>query len=218
MSPASSSVELEWLQCAQQRDQQIQQDQFQEKKTNRSSQDFLLAYPSGAYTTMRTVGRKSVLELQMHLDRIRDTMQSRGEHLPASADLLNLIQRVTQTSEFPADMELKITILAFSGTENNQLRLMAHCCPLPQLEFPEGKVTVEIHGAPRANANSKNSEWIRERERQSKQIHPETHEVLLFSPDTLDIYEGIFYLNAIALNYFYIDAFREILEFFHSRC
>jgi branched-subunit amino acid aminotransferase/4-amino-4-deoxychorismate lyase len=204
----STSIEFE-LQTEQQKVHEY-------KGLERNSQNFLLAFPPGAYTTMRTVGRSSVLELETHLNRIKDTMRIRGEPVPTAADLLALIQHATQTTEYPLDKELKITLLCW--IESNRLRLRAHCCPMPTLELANGKVSVEIHGSPRENAHAKNSQWVRDREQQSKQLHPDTHEVLLCAPQTLEIYEGTFIHNSALWNMRAMDnitIFRKIFKFFH---
>eukprot|EP00158_Paraphelidium_tribonemae_P003109 Partr_v1_DN25891_c2_g1_i1_m3003 putative Aminotransferase class IV len=168
-----------------------------------SPRDFLLEYPSGAYTTMRTVGQTSVLNLSMHVDRIvhgcsmlhllpphhSDSTSTESVKVELALAVRHLISSTIEhyisASRDRVVDELKVTVLYY--VRDDQAFLVAHCDALAPA-LPGRVVDVEVQGSPRNDSSAKDSQWVRDREVLKKQFET-THEILLHVNG--DIYEGM---------------------------
>ena len=151
------------------------------RRTSESSREFLATRPAGAYTTARTcAGCSKIFEWETHVRRTagsaRAMIGAAGiSGLENLCDPLALRERLDRSVaaavmndrelEAPGkgggDMgELKVTILvSWKGDATSVVE--THISPLPPL--PQKPVRVEVRGAPRSDATSKDSTWVTER-------------------------------------------------------
>ncbi|CAG8492308.1 9524_t:CDS:2 [Paraglomus brasilianum] len=85
--------------------------------------------------------------------------------------------------------EARITVLISYSFEKRQPILATHVSPLraPQ----SGKCRVEVHGEPRKAAETKDSQWVRDRRSLEASLRPGFNELLLYDSNTKNIYEGL---------------------------
>ncbi|CAG8525893.1 491_t:CDS:2 [Paraglomus occultum] len=85
--------------------------------------------------------------------------------------------------------EAKITVLISYSFAKRQPILATHVSPLRAPR--SGKCRVEVHGEPRKAAETKDSQWVRERRSLEASLHPGFNELLLYDSNTKNIYEGL---------------------------
>lgn len=172
-----------------------------------SSGAWLAQAPRGAYTTCRTFQGTSVFELSFHIDRLAtssrlmieaDKESGSAPHVshPSLTDagalrprLLSSLRQAISAFRSAADdtsSELKITILITWDAAD--FHIYTHVSSLGPRPSPP--VKVQVRGAPRHNAQAKDSEWVRQR-REYEDLKPaDVNEVLLADADGA-IYEGL---------------------------
>jgi len=156
--------------------------------------DFLRNMPGGPYTTARTVDQTSVFEWQLHVERLvesaRDMAAAAGQTMHSNFCTPEAFEVVLQKhvadamryflKEHPQwRNEMKITVLLLPPGE-----LWTHIAPLQAPSQPPIKVL--LAGRPRANATTKDSEWVRERQALEALKTPEIEDIVLVGEgDTL---------------------------------
>ncbi|CAI5460926.1 unnamed protein product [Closterium sp. Yama58-4] len=160
-----------------------------------SAADLLRSYPRGAYTTARTVGVHSVLEFDMHVQRLVESAGLMGLAVvpggatgESSGDQEKGRDSCRDSPDAPAPpMHTASASASAAAAAESQLTfepydLFVHAAPLPPPPSPP--VRVVVAGRPRKNAAAKDSAWVRERaalEEVKKQQGAE--EVLLVDSD-----------------------------------
>lgn len=131
--------------------------------------------PRGAYTVARTVGLTSVFELDFHVQRLAKSASlmlegdgaaaPAGSELEACCDAARLHTRIVDAwGECVRAMgpsgakELKLSALLSWDVATGAAELRAHAAPLPSR--PPHPVRAIVRGAPRSNAEAKDSAWI----------------------------------------------------------
>ncbi|OBZ89721.1 hypothetical protein A0J61_02237 [Choanephora cucurbitarum] len=172
--------------------------------------DFILSYPSGAYTGMRTVGRDAIVEFKLHTQRMinsiahmkfegntteeterarvalsafRDPIQFEQRLRPLlKKGLEAYYERVDETTHTEHPHEAKVSV-------KQQPCFAAHFCHLKS--FPPGiRVKVEIERKERKSPEVKDSQWVRERQSLEKNKPKDANEVILMD-DSDQLYEGM---------------------------
>ncbi|KAI8384295.1 aminotransferase [Radiomyces spectabilis] len=170
----------------------------------------------GAYTGMRTVGRKSVVELGSHMKRIVNSLSlmrfenSDGvepetvsqmmspfrnitslEHrlVPLlRAGLENYYSNVDPTTATDHPSETKISLMVTYCYESRRPRFAAHFAPL--VTPKKHRVKVEIENKARKMPEVKDSQWVRERAALEQHKLHDINEVVLTDDDG-NLYEGM---------------------------
>ncbi|CAG8433643.1 1207_t:CDS:2, partial [Ambispora gerdemannii] len=192
---------------------------FEVKKLYLSPSDFILKYPRGAYTSARTVNKRSIMDFNGHIDRIAKSLQLMKFTLPKNNNDKNDVEpsHITQSladyrdpeklrkfvlpllkeglkEYFQLDSlieakEAKVTVFVFYSFEESRPRLIVHISRLNSPKSPKCKV--EIYGEPRKLAMAKDSQWVRDRKVIEESLPPGYDEVLLFDSQTQNVYEGL---------------------------
>jgi len=166
---------------------------------HQDSKQLLSSSPAGAYTTMRTVGVSSIFELSFHISRLAQSCRlmmaetgiadvNSGHACLVDPTALRplVIESVRAAFRKYQDMhpayqgELRPTVL-ITWAENGSYEIVTHVGPLPPR--PQHPIMVQISGAPRENAEAKNSEWVRGRKELENNAPPGCNEVLLMGQD-----------------------------------
>lgn len=160
----------------------------------------------GAYTTARTVGGSSVFELSFHIQRLATSSaimlesdvaegkpgahESRQCHLEA-VTVTSLRPRVRRSMQKAVaayreasddrNGEVKLTVLVTwaAGAEHG-VQVLVHATSMPPAPTPP--IKVQIRGAPRHNADAKDSDWVRARKVYIDQKPGDVEEVVLVNP------------------------------------
>ena len=192
---------------------------FQYKMTtgNCVFNEFILSYPSGAYTGMRTVHRDAIVELGTHMTRMTDSLSSihfegktksqtdaANEALKSLRDPVDFKTKVipllkkglseyyehvdaTTNTEHPS--EAKISLMATYSFETQQPYFAAHFAALPSIP-PNKRVKVGIERKERTAPEVKDSQWVRDRLNLEKNKPADMNEVLLMD-NQQRLYEGM---------------------------
>ncbi|CAO3617009.1 unnamed protein product [Mucor fragilis] len=166
---------------------------FQYKTTqgNCSFNEFILSYPSGAYTGMRTVHRDAIVELKTHMTRMTNSLssiqfegktpsqtQAANEALASLRDpvgfeakvipllrkgLTEYYSQVDATTHAEHPSEAKVSLMATYSFETQQPYFAAHFAALPSIP-PNKRVKVEIERKERKAPEVKDSQWVRDRQ------------------------------------------------------
>ncbi|CAJ0645008.1 12332_t:CDS:2 [Entrophospora sp. SA101] len=172
---------------------------YEIKETRITSKEFLLQYPRGAYTTVRTVKRNSIMDLQGHgrlveeseivtkaLEKFRDCKVFKNLLI----ELLKIgLKKYYEIEEEKGVGETKVTLIACYSFQESRPRMAAQFSPLHAPNSPRCKV--EVYGEPRKHAWAKDSQWVRERKRLEETMHPGFNEIILTDSNTHNIYEGL---------------------------
>lgn len=157
---------------------------------------------AGAYTTARTVGGSSIFELRFHIQRLatsaRLMLEAEGasNHESVTEDTLlapkvmSSIQSAVQTyRQFSGDetSELKVTVL-LTWNETGASKVSTHISHMGPR--PSRPVKAQVRGAPRNNAEAKDSQWVIQRKQLENQKPTDVNEVLLVGEDG-SLYEGL---------------------------
>lgn len=160
-----------------------------------TSHAFLKSLPSGAYTSMRTVGQTKVFRLQEHMHRLAESSKllRTSQHACLDAKQMRstvvplLRQAVTRFLEpfGPVKDELRITGLVVEREAHAMaIDVYTHVSFLPPLPCPPIHAHVVPNG--RSNARAKDSAWVSVQH----PIVPDAHETLLCDPMTGEVLEG----------------------------
>ncbi|KAF1805920.1 aminotransferase [Mucor lusitanicus] len=193
--------------------------QFQYKTTlgNCSFNDFILSYPSGAYTGMRTVHRDAIVEFNTHMTRMtnslsmiqfegktasqtqaaNDALASLRDPVGFEAKVIPLLRKgltayydqVDATTHTEHPSEAKVSLMATYSFETQQPYFAAHFAALPTIP-PNKRVKVEIERKERKAPEVKDSQWVRDRQSLEKNKPVDVNEVLLMD-DQERLYEGM---------------------------
>ncbi|GAA5797581.1 hypothetical protein HPULCUR_002969 [Helicostylum pulchrum] len=188
---------------------------YQIVKGNLTFNQFILSYPSGAYTGMRTVHRDAIVEFNTHVKRItnsvshmsfgsepnnekvqqamasfRDPKQFEAKVLPLlKKGLETYYDQVDTTTHSSHPFEAKISIMVTYSLEKEIPLFAAHFAQLPSI--PSGKrVRVEIEKKERKAPEVKDSQWVRDRSQLEKNKAKDVNEVILMD-DKDQLYEGM---------------------------
>mmetsp|Transcript_85446 Transcript_85446/g.227834 ORF Transcript_85446/g.227834 Transcript_85446/m.227834 type:complete len:282 (+) Transcript_85446:454-1299(+) len=85
--------------------------------------------------------------------------------------------------------EIKLTTLLTVDSTGGPHRLFVHAQPLG--ERPATPVKIQIMGAPRSNAQAKDSGWVADRQALWQSRAPDVHEVVLCGKEDEALYEGL---------------------------
>jgi hypothetical protein len=141
-----------------------------------SSKEFVLQYPPNVYSVMRTINKSSILNYQMHIQRLKDGLTDshsfakfREAHKQNLSEISQKIEPAalslirSSLVEFHKEHqndEYKLAIVLYENEDVTDLGMAVQIDKLSSVPFDRG-VQVEIHGSPRNEANIKNSTWIR---------------------------------------------------------
>ncbi|KAI7896027.1 uncharacterized protein EV154DRAFT_493249 [Mucor mucedo] len=178
---------------------------------NTSFKDFILAYPSGAYTGMRTVHRDSIVEFNTHMSRItnsvsqlfskdkkaesvmspfRDVKQFEAMAVPMlKKGLEAYYNTVDETTHSSHPFEAKVSIVVTYSSEKEAPLFAAHFSQLHSIPSDK-RVKVDIEQESRKAPEVKDSQWVRDRSQLEEKKSSEINEVLLMD-DHEQLYEGI---------------------------
>ncbi|KAI9318938.1 aminotransferase [Dichotomocladium elegans] len=171
--------------------------------------EFVLSYPRGAYTGMRTVERSAVVEFDSHMKRIASSLSllkfaPEGQEeepdritrqLAPFRDVASLRERLvpllkaglTAFKNEESD-ETKITVIVAYSFQTNQPCFAAHFSAL--WHPPQHRVKVLIETKVRTNPVVKDSRWVRERSVLEQKKGADINEVVLSDEDG-NLYEGM---------------------------
>ncbi|KAI8908772.1 hypothetical protein DFJ77DRAFT_442514 [Powellomyces hirtus] len=182
------------------------------RHSNETAKAFLLSYPFGAYTALRTLSTTSVIDLQAHTDRLCESL--RKIRFPAEEEaeadaaaalkwfrdparaptyLVPLARRALKewldedATRTAGGVEAKITILV-AHCQKKGVIVAAHCDQMFAPKHPTCSVVVA--GSPRINATAKDSRWVSDRRELERHISPPINEVILSDRES-NLYEGL---------------------------
>jgi len=160
--------------------------------TDLTAKEFLLRHASGAYTTARTVNRKSVFEFDTHIARL---VTSLGRMTPPVHTDVAAVERLmvpmvvaalqTYISADPQGREMKVTMLMHDLGEKGA---SVHVSDL--FEHSSTPCVIDVHGAPRSNPAAKDSQWVRDRQSLEQLKSPDANDMVL-QDDLGRLYEGL---------------------------
>ncbi|KAI7906914.1 aminotransferase [Cokeromyces recurvatus] len=184
---------------------------------NKTFNEFILSYPSGAYTGMRTVHRDAIVELNTHMKRmtkalanikfegntveetheaseslasLRDPIQFENKLIPLlRKGLKTFYKQVDPTSNSEHPLEAKVSLMATYSFQTHKAYFAAHFVSLPSLP-PQMRIKVEIEQRMRNSPEIKNSQWVRDRQESERNKAKDVNEVVLID-DKGHIYEGM---------------------------
>ncbi|KAI8053114.1 aminotransferase [Gilbertella persicaria] len=185
--------------------------------SNKTFNDFILSYPSGAYTGMRTVNRDAIVELKTHMQRMTNSIshiQFKGDTVQATEKaerelapfkdsvefehkLMPLLkngleayyEHIDETTHTEHPYEAKVSIVLTYSFKKQQPCFAAHFAHLKS--FPSHtRVKVEIERKARKSPEVKDSQWVRERQDLEKNKPRDVNEVILMD-DADQLYEGM---------------------------
>ncbi|KAI8077757.1 aminotransferase [Halteromyces radiatus] len=188
-----------------------QQASYQIKHGHISFNEFILSYPRGAYTGMRTVGRGSILELNSHMKRIVNSLTlmkfnptgKDGEPDTVSDQLVSfrhidsleekLIPMLRAGLEayynhIPEAEQAKVSLMVTYSFELQRPCFAAHIGHLGQP--PKQRIKVELENKARTMPSVKDSQWVRDRASLEKSKRQGINEVVLID-DQGNVYEGM---------------------------
>ncbi|ORZ15275.1 aminotransferase [Absidia repens] len=181
------------------------------KKGHDSFNDFILSYPRGAYTGMRTVGHGAILELNSHMKRVVNSLSLMklcppdgtiepdivSQQLASFRNvesfeekLVPLIRAGLQAyyDQEPQAVETKVSLMVTYSYDLQQPCFAAHFGHLGQI--PQQRVKVAMENKARTMPSVKDSQWVRDRALMEKKKPQDINEVILM--DNADrIYEGM---------------------------
>lgn len=171
---------------------------------------FLRTYPRGAYTTMRTVNKTSVLEWSFHVNRLVTSVslmmgtdknlqlkQKLQRFLDAKSlcsllesQLSSSVRALTTSHRIEEQDELKICMLLTpqESSQDENLDVYMHFSLLPGRPKPPIKVTLEY--AHRDNPLAKDSNWVKQYEEMEAKKPADVNEIVMVGPDNT-ILEGL---------------------------
>ncbi|KAI9499466.1 hypothetical protein BDB00DRAFT_880767 [Zychaea mexicana] len=180
---------------------------------NMNGNDFILSFPRGAYTGMRTVQKTAVVELLSHLKRLSSSLSlmkfvpennndsangTEPKHvsseLSSFRDPLKLEEKLVPLlkeglSSFKhGEQETKITIIIAYSHEQGKPCFAAQFLPLAAPV--QQRVKVKVENKTRNTPVVKDSQWVRERAGLEKSKAQDVNEVVL-TDDTGNLYEGM---------------------------
>ncbi|KAI8989430.1 aminotransferase [Pilobolus umbonatus] len=188
--------------------------QYVIQKNNSTFKEFILSYPRGAYTGMRTFERDSIVELTLHMKRIIQSLSSMtfphpGEEIESNrvkqalsplrdynkleAILVPLLKKGLSVYYDEVDTEChdeaKVSVMVTYSLEKESPILAAHFMKLPAVSLTK-RVAVDVENKARQAPVIKDSQWVRDRETLEKFKSNEVNEVIL-KDDMGQLYEGI---------------------------
>ncbi|CEP11063.1 hypothetical protein [Parasitella parasitica] len=190
---------------------------YQSKIGNCNFNEFILSYPSGAYTGMRTVNRDAIVELKTHMKRMTNSLslikfEGKTASQTEAADhalkslrdphgfeqkvipllkkgLSEYYKHVDTTTNTGHPSETKVSLMATYSFETQQPYFAAHFAPLASIP-PHKRVKVDIERKERKAPEVKDSKWVRERHVLEKNKPADVNEVLLMDGQQR-LYEGM---------------------------
>ena len=108
-----------------------------------SVRDYLIEHPSTLYTTMRMPSNSSVIELEMHLERVKATE-------PEKQTIKEMLKKLQSDH---GNKDLRITLIR----QAEGFEMIWEEMPRIEIESCQ----VEIRKAQRHNVQEKNSQWIK---------------------------------------------------------
>ncbi|KAG0175516.1 hypothetical protein DFQ30_006709, partial [Apophysomyces sp. BC1015] len=177
--------------------------------------DFVLQYPRGAYTGMRTVGRNAIVQLDSHLKRIHNTMslmrftrpgeQTETEEVTSKlasfrdqvqldeklipllhAGLTAYYSQIGQTVD--PSSETKVMVMIAYSFQTNEPCFAVHFSPLSAP--PTHRIKIEVENKSRNVPAAKDSQWVRDRVGLEEAKPRDVNEVVLMD-DAGNLYEGM---------------------------
>ncbi|KAG0263548.1 hypothetical protein BG011_008612 [Mortierella polycephala] len=196
--------------------------------TDVGANDMLLAYPSGAYTAMRTFGHRGIMDFSGHVARLASSVaqihfseseQDRSKEDVAVETRLTTFRNpetlYTEMKElvrsalmvyygrYTESGEAKVTVLCTWDVNISEPIFIAHIEPLKVPKEPRCKVLVQ--GSPRHHATAKDSQWVRDRSILEAELSKDMNEALLLDDATQELYEGL------SSNFFAWDRIRQTI-------
>ena len=183
-----------------------------------STKNLLLEYSFGVYTTCRTVRKTHIFEYRDHMKRLQEAHKLRPKKESAQKEVTidsrmspfereevekytlpsiqMAIREMAQHVQRDSDIRLYLVLSPkweqFVDKEDTQIDdfdFIVRAEELPPL--PEGQVSVELKvTGSRENPTVKHANWIRQKEKYTKEMSPRVNEVLL-SDEKGHIFEGL---------------------------
>lgn len=177
----------------------------EEQSCDLLSEQFLLSFPRGPYTTARTHLQNSVFEFEFHNRRIAESTKLMVEAgtlpRPAAFPLLtdpaalrdpylDCTRRAVSLfrARRPDVGEMKLTTLLSVESPGAAHSLYVHVQPLG--DRPAAPVKIQVMGAPRNNALAKDSGWVADRQGLWAARAADVHEIVLCGEDG-SLFEGL---------------------------
>uniref|UniRef100_A0A7S2ZX90 Uncharacterized protein n=2 Tax=Rhodosorus marinus TaxID=101924 RepID=A0A7S2ZX90_9RHOD len=153
-----------------------------------SMQEATKMLPEGAYTSLRTYGKSSFLELDGHFDRLEETTELLGHHVALQRSELRRLLGDLARAVPSAQTIFRITI----GVHDRPGEIWLSAAPLapPSKQDYEDGVFLVSRTIHRDNPKAKNNAFITESEEERKVIGGRVNEVLMISDDG-DALEGL---------------------------
>ncbi|ORX44794.1 D-aminoacid aminotransferase-like PLP-dependent enzyme [Hesseltinella vesiculosa] len=181
------------------------------KETSLSFNDFICSYPRAAYTGMRTVNRKSIVELDAHMKRVVNSVslmkfaepgkEEETDHVAHQLESFRdrdafeekLIPLLRQSlSAFyehqPQATEAKTVVLVTYDHQAQQPCFASHVTELHQPS--EDRAKIQMVNKARTMPSVKDTQWVRDRLQLEKDKAHDVNEVILID-DQNQIYEGM---------------------------
>ncbi|KAI8137854.1 aminotransferase [Fennellomyces sp. T-0311] len=175
---------------------------------NITANDFVLSFPRGAYTGMRTVQKVAVVELDSHMKRLTNSLSlmkfvpegAEAEPQHVSSDLASFrnvsalqarlvpLLRTGLSAFEHTEQETKVTVIVGYSHEQRRPCFAAQFSPL---SAPlQQRVKVEVENKLRSTPVVKDSQWVRDRAGLEKSKAQDVNEVVLVD-DVGNLYEGM---------------------------
>ncbi|KAI7879495.1 D-aminoacid aminotransferase-like PLP-dependent enzyme [Lichtheimia hyalospora FSU 10163] len=183
--------------------------QYQSRQVDPDSNAFILSYPRGAYTGMRTVERTAIVEFGSHIKRITNSLSllkfvpdgqqsepedvTRDMELFRNADslqerLVPLLKNGLATFKPDGSNEIKVVVMVAYSFEKRRPCFAAHFSTLTRP--PNHRIKVLVQAKTRVNPVVKDSNWVKERATMNDTKGDDVNEVVL-SDDSGNLYEGM---------------------------
>ncbi|CDH55854.1 5-phosphate dependent protein [Lichtheimia corymbifera JMRC:FSU:9682] len=183
--------------------------QYKSRQVDPDSNAFVLSYPRGAYTGMRTVNRTAIVELDSHIKRITNSLSllkfvpdgQQGEPEDVTRDmepyrqvdslqerLLPLLKAGLTAFKPDGANEIKVVVMVAYSYEKRRPCFAAHFSTLTRP--PNHRIKVVVQSKTRDNPVVKDSKWVQERATMNDTKGEDVNEVVL-SDDSGNLYEGM---------------------------
>ncbi|KAI9275443.1 aminotransferase [Phascolomyces articulosus] len=175
---------------------------------NMNANEFVVSFPRGAYTGMRTVQKTAVVELSSHMKRLTSSL-SLIKFVPENHDVEpEYVSNQLRSFRDPVKLEEKLVSLLKTGLssfhhEDQETKIMVIVAYSHQEQRPhfaaqflplsspvQHRVKVEIENKSREAPVVKDSQWVRDRAGLEKSKAHDVNEVLL-TDDSGNLYEGM---------------------------
>ncbi|CEG75524.1 hypothetical protein RMATCC62417_10551 [Rhizopus microsporus] len=171
-----------------------------------SFHEFILNYPRGAYTGMRTLERNAIVEFDAHLrrltnslallkwdhkdDHINQAMASFKDPIELKGKLVPLLKKGLESfyEQINTEHETKVSVMIAYSFQEQKPRFAAHFTRLDPIL--QDRVKVRLEHRSRSTPEVKDSRWVRERADLEENKPKDVNEIVLVDSED-KIYEGM---------------------------